>query len=477
MHFTRFLPNIQNSLDNLLFQYPLILSIVNAINNHKGDAFLVGGAVRDLVLKLPVYDMDIEIHNLSIDQLINILSQFGPVSLVGKSFGVIKLHNMPVDFSLPRTDLSGRKPTVTIDPHLDIIEALKRRDLTMNAMAINLTTKELIDPFNGYKDILDKILRSPDAEFFTQDPLRFYRVMQFISRFEMHPDSTLNRVCKTMDIKNISRERIESEFDKLMLKSTRPSLGLRWLREIDRLKEILPELADTIEIPQQPEWHPEGSVFEHLMQSVDAAALLRYKNTQEKLIIMYAALCHDLGKAVTTKLINDKIRSPGHAEEGAPIAKQMLKRITHRIKLINSVYVLVKYHMQPTQFVKANASLAAYRRLALKLAPYNLTLETLTKLLIADKLGRNGHGHIPLNEHLPEVDKFIERAKAANVYTQCEKPILTGADILDIVDPGPDMGKILKYAYNIQLEKGIKEKNKLKELAIAKFRNFINNLN
>ena len=124
-------------------------TIIKKIIAHNGQPYVVGGAVRDFVMNLAVKDIDIEIHGLSEHELETILRECGPVSLVGKSFGVLRLHGVNVDWSLPRTDSAGRKPTVTIDPNMSIKDALRRRDLTMNAMAIDLINDQLIDPFDG----------------------------------------------------------------------------------------------------------------------------------------------------------------------------------------------------------------------------------------------------------------------------------------------------------------------------------------
>ncbi len=229
-------------VDQLLAGYPHSTEIIESIYKHSGSAYLVGGAVRDLILGLSVHDLDIEVHGLSLQKLHGVLSAFGKVSAVGKSFGVLKLQGFSGDWALPRTDRAGRKPEVTIDPMMDIREALRRRDLTMNAMAIELKTKRLIDPFGGLEDIKQKILRSPDIRFFSEDPLRFYRVMQFIGRFEMYPDEELHTACQTMDISQISIERIEDEFEKLMLKSVCPSLGLRWLLALNELNRYCQSL-------------------------------------------------------------------------------------------------------------------------------------------------------------------------------------------------------------------------------------------
>src|SRR5579863_783593 len=148
-----------------------IYEIVKVIAQHKGRALLVGGAVRDMVMGRSVKDLDVEVYGLSETQLEQLLKQFGPVSLVGKAFGVLRIHSLDVDWSLPRADSPGRKPTVVIDPFMSVEFAARRRDLTMNAMALDLMTGELIDPCNGMRDIKNKILRTPDPSFFIQDPL------------------------------------------------------------------------------------------------------------------------------------------------------------------------------------------------------------------------------------------------------------------------------------------------------------------
>ncbi len=448
-------------------QYKEIYSIIAAIAQHKGRALLVGGAVRDMVMKLPIKDLDIEVYGLSAQELENVLKKFGPVSTVGKAFGVLRLHRLDVDWSLPRADSPGRKPTVDIDPYMLIEVAARRRDLTMNAMAFDLMTDELIDPCNGVADIKNKILRTPDARFFIQDPLRFYRVMQFIGRFAMFPDDELNELCKSMNVSYVSRERIEQEFRKLLLYSQRPSLGIRWLHAIGRLSDILPELAATVGVEQNPRWHPEGDVFEHTMQALDAAAIVvkKYDNEFDTLVLLYSALCHDLGKATTTAVIDGIIKSIGHEKESRRLTPLMLKRITYNHDLINAVSSLVLYHMMPLQFVSNKAKLSAYKRLANKL-DHNVNMLMLIDLCIADKRGRNGKGDEPLLEDFPDVEIFLEKTCAAHVTTQGIEPILKGADLLDIIKGGPQMGKLLAAAYEKQISEGIIDKKALKDFVM-----------
>jgi len=448
-------------LDSLLAKSPRIKSIISDIIEEGGQVFLVGGAVRDILMGTTVKDIDCEVHGFDTVQLEAVLKKSGPVDLVGKSFGVLRVQGLDIDWSLPRTDSAGRKPIVSIDPHMGIQDAFARRDLTINAMGIDLLTKELIDPFNGKQDLQNKVLRAPDISFFSQDPLRFYRVMQFIGRFEMHPDNELNRLCQQMDITHISRERIEVEFEKMMCKSKRPSLGIRWLRDIKRLKDVLPELYATIGIKQSPLWHPEGDVFEHTMQTLDAAARIECSHSKEERIrLMLAALCHDLGKVTTTKEVNGTITSYDHELQGIIPAKRLLARITGNKERKETVLKLVRYHMAPLQFIANSAKPSAYKRLALKLSPHT-NIQMLAHLSCADKCGRNAKSAVPLQGPCKDVFTFVKRAQDAQVLKDKQKPVVQGRDLMEFIEPGPHMGELVKQAYKIQINENIKNKEML----------------
>ncbi len=269
-----------------------------------------------------------------------------------------------------------------------------------------------------------------------------------------------------MDISQVSRERKELEFEKLLLLSRRPSLGIRWLSTIGRLQEIAPELALTQQVQQNPAWHPEVGVFEHLMQSLDAAVLSPVTG-EEKLILLYAVVCHDLGKISMTILQDGVLRSPNHAQAGVPYTRSLLKRITGKATLIRTVELLVRYHMEPGHFVALGAKLAAYRRLAVKLAPAT-NLYMLALLALADNRGRNGVGQEPLKERPPFIDIFLTRAEEAYSLMTAIEPILHGRDIADLVEGGPAMGALVRFAYEMQLDHGITDKQQLRELVIER---------
>lgn len=468
MQYTKLDPKIQKHLKKIITTYAPLASIIKALDAAGATVLLVGGAVRDLLLDLPLKDIDIEVHNLPLKQLEKLLQQFGPVSLVGKQFGVLRLHGLDVDWAVPRADKPGRKPQVALDPFMGITQACARRDLTINAMAIDLVRMQLLDPFNGLQDLHDGILQPPDPKKFVEDPLRFYRVMQFVARFGMQPTPALNKLCKKMDVSTVSRERIEQECKKWLLKSDKPSVALDWLHTIGRLKELFPEIYALRGVKQNPTWHPEGDVYEHTKQALDAAAQLKYPNEREKLIGLYAALCHDLGKATTTKKIDGVWRSHGHAEVSATLAKKMLKRITQEKDLIDAVSKMAHYHMSPPQFVDQGAKLSAYKRLANKLASVDVTLEMLGNLALADYRGRNKKKGEPLKKRIPKIEKFFAKAKRARVLYKPEEPVLHGRDLMDVVKPGPEMGKLLRRAYEIQIEEGVRDKKILKKWVLER---------
>lgn len=467
MKYTKIPVDIQKQLQKFIATYSSLSKIIELLHSKGAVVLLVGGAVRDLFLQHLSKDFDIEVHGLSVKELEEVLRTFGYVDEVGKAYGVLRIHGLDIDWSIPRRDKEGRKPDVVVDPWMSMEDAFRRRDLTMNAMGINLITYELIDPFGGLEDMRNKVLRAPDTLLFAEDPLRFYRVMQFCARFGMQPDAELNALCSTMDVSGVSRERIETECAKWLLKSSKPSLALTWLVHINRLADIFPEIAATQGVVQSSYWHPEGDVFEHTQQAVDAAALLEYNNDHEKLIMLYAALCHDLGKVTTTEIIENKITSYGHAQVGAELAKKFLKRIMRTKNIIDAVVKLVHYHMEPLQFVHAQAGLPAYKRLAQKLAP-EVTMYMLAQLARADKRARNPEKGSPLNSVLPEIDAFIERARKAKVLEAVEQPILLGRDLLDVVKPGRELGNLVRHAYKIQIDEGITDKDELKKRILEK---------
>lgn len=448
----------------------VIQNITHDLDGVGARVLLVGGAVRDLFMGIKPKDIDIEVHGLTLAQLAEVLRTYGAISWVGKSFGVLRISGLDVDWSLPRKDSTGRKPRVMVDPHMPIAQAFRRRDLTINAMGLDLVTGELVDPFDGLDDLKNKRLRAPDIKRFIEDPLRFYRVMQFIGRFDMQPDGALNKRACTMKLSGVSRERIEQEYTKLLLRSAKPSLGIDWLRQVGRLQEVMPELAATIDVQQGKKWHPEGDVYEHTLQTLDAVAAMKWANDWERLSACWAAIGHDLGKVKASQVRADgHISAHGHELAGVPLAKKLLKRFTRDRDLIDAVSKIIRYHMQPAQLMIHTAKPAAFKRLALKLAPH-VTMQLLGRFTCADKMARNPKKGAPLKTGCALEKSFLAMARKLQVLESVEKPLLLGRDVMDIVEPGPQMGELLKKAYAIQLDKEITDKAELKKLVIEQLK-------
>ena len=220
-----------------------ITKILNVLVTTNIIPIIVGGYVRDFFLKIPSKDIDIELYNVdSLESIMIVLKAFGDVNMVGKSFGVIKLStkNFEIDFSLPRTESKiGHKHTdftITTHKNISFKEASSRRDFTINAMGYDFYHDKILDPFNGQKDLENRTLDIIYHDRFIEDPLRILRAVQFCARFELTPTQRLLQLCQKMilnkELQYLPKSRIVSEFKKLFLKASMPSIGLTILNKI-----------------------------------------------------------------------------------------------------------------------------------------------------------------------------------------------------------------------------------------------------
>jgi tRNA nucleotidyltransferase (CCA-adding enzyme) len=228
-----------------LFDYPKKLDILfdKLIKNH-ASPIIVGGYVRDNILGIDSIDIDIEVYDInSFEVLESLLQEFGSINSVGKSFGVCKLNfnEYKLDFTLPRSDNKISKGhsgfNIKIDSCMTYKKAASRRDFTINTIGYDVKNKQILDPYNGINDLKNKMIKVVDSDKFGEDPLRVLRAMQFCARFELMPDNELIKICSNMCEKNLlqelPQERIYEEFVKLFVKSKKPSLGLKFLKNIN----------------------------------------------------------------------------------------------------------------------------------------------------------------------------------------------------------------------------------------------------
>ena len=433
-----------------------LTKLANAIHQQGGQPILVGGSVRDYLLgKIIPKDLDLEVYHLEANELERVLSQFGKVLRVGKSFGVLKLitEHAEYDVSLPRRESKTGKGhkgfLVNADPQMTFEEASARRDFTINSIGFDPIHQLWLDPHHGQEDLRKGILRHVGPAF-AEDPLRVLRGAQFAARlnFQLAPETL--ELCQTLDLNELSRERLLGEFKKLLLRAERPSIGLEILRQTKILR-FFPELEALIDVPQDPTWHPEGCVWTHTLMVVDEAAKLRIGEEKADLVLMFGALCHDFGKPETTIWKDGHWRSPAHDVLGMQPTEKFLRRLTDEASLIEKVTVLVREHLRPSMLYndREKVTPGAIRRLALRVSIPELLL-----VAEADHFGRTTDD--ALRREFPAKQWLLDQASKLDVRDDKPKPFLKGRHLLQLgMRPGPQMGKVLEEAFALQLDGAI----------------------
>ena len=430
---------------------PLAIDIANAVRARGGRALIVGGWVRDRLLGREAKDLDLEVFGIAAVALKTTLEAFGSVNSVGESFTVYKVGDL--DVSLPRRESKtgrGHKGFVVEgDPDLSFKEAARRRDFTINALSLDPLTGELIDPFEGAADLEHRILRAVDHTTFAEDSLRVLRALQFAARFDLTVDEGTKELCRRLPLDDLPAERIWGEVEKLLLRASRPSVGLALAMELGVVDKLWPELRALSGCEQEFEWHPEGDVWVHtLMVADEARKRLDGLDHPRAVVMMLSALCHDMGKPLTTRFEDGRIRSKGHEEAGVPPATAFLDRLNiHTIggyDVRHAVLGIVAHHLKPSMFFKSPTPVGdgAFRRLAQKVDP-----ELLARFAKADCHGRTG------TFDCQAMDWFLERARALGVEHQPPAPLLLGRHVLELgIPPGPRVGVLLKAVYEKQLD-------------------------
>jgi tRNA nucleotidyltransferase (CCA-adding enzyme) len=429
----------------------LATAVARAARARGGRALVVGGYVRDRLLGRAAKDLDLEVFGVPGDELPTLLGTIGRVEPVGRAFPVFKLG--PIDVALPRRESKiGRGHTafhVEGDPAMSLEDAARRRDFTINAIAWDPLSGEYLDPCGGRDDLAARRLRVVDARTFADDSLRVLRALQFAARFECALDDEARAICRAIPLDDLPAERLWGEIEKLLLAAERPSIGFALARDLGVVERILPEMVPLYDCPQDPEWHPEGDVWTHTLMVIDQARRRNGDLDRPRLAtVMLGAVCHDLGKPATTAMIDGRWRSPGHEAAGVAPATRLLDRFNVQsmdgVDVRGQVLGIVAEHLRPSAFYKTRDSVrdGAFRRLAAR-----VDLELLVRFARADCHGRAG------TFDCSAMDWFLERARALGVEHEAPKPLLMGRHLLDLgVQPGPQMGAILKAVYEQQLD-------------------------
>lgn len=430
-----------------------------AVRENGGRGMLVGGCVRDELMGIEPKDWDVEVYGIEPLKLRQMLDSFGEVNVVGEAFAVYKIGN-DLDVSIPRRErkyASGHRGFVIEgDKNMSFEAACSRRDFTINAILKDILTGETVDPFDGRGDIERKLLRMVSRGTFAEDSLRVLRAAQFAARFEFDIDAETAETCKQIDVTDLPKERIWGEFEKLLLKPLRPSIGLKWLYDLGVVVQLFPEMQLLVGVPQEPEWHPEGEVDVHTLMVVDEARkLIDELDYPRQVAVMLGALAHDFGKPPTTEFIDGKMRSRGHDEAGVEPTLTFLDTLgvytLDGYDVRNQIVQLVRYHLKPGEYYKAKSPVGdgAFRRLARKVEP-----DLLYRVAKADSLGRNPVW-LPKEKWFGSEAQewFIEKVRELQVEKKAPDPILMGRHLIELgMKPSPKFKQILDAVYEMQLD-------------------------
>ena len=298
------------------------------------DTYLVGGAVRDKLLNRPVKDNDYLVVGATVKQML--LLGFNQV---GKDFPVFLHPKTKHEYALARTERKQGQGYTGFDcyaaPDVTIEQDLLRRDLTINAMAMS-EDGTIVDPYNGKKDLENRLLRHV-SDAFIEDPLRVLRVARFAARyhndgFTIAPEtlSLMSEISKSGELSTLSAERIWQEMQRALSEGEssandqHPEVFFQVLHQCHALKTIWPELDALWGVPNPPQWHPEICSGVHTMMVLEQAVLLTAEN-KNKTAIRFAALCHDLGKSLTTS--EQWPSHQGHEKSGLPLVEKIAKQL------------------------------------------------------------------------------------------------------------------------------------------------------
>lgn len=438
-----------NFLKNKIFK---IISKEAAISGVR--AFVIGGYVRDSLLKRKSKDIDIVVEGSGIELAERVALTLGTTVSVFKNFGtaMLRWHDLEIEFVGARKEsyrASSRKPIVE-DGSLE--DDQLRRDFTINALALSLQEEDfgkLSDPFNGIKDLENSLIRTPlePDTTYSDDPLRILRAIRFASQlsFSIVPES-IESIKRNRDrIKILSHERINEEINKILL-SPLPSVGFRLLESTGLLELILPQLL-LLKGVENIEGKGHKDNFSHTLQVVDNLA-----KQSDNLWLLWAALLHDIAKPAT-KCFEPNVGWTFHGHDF--VGAKMIPKIFNQLKMpmnekMKYVQKMVQLHLRPIALVQDEVSDSAVRRL---LFDAGEDIEDLMLLCEADITSKNENTIKKHKGNFSLVREKLIEVEAKDAVRQFHNPV-TGERIMEIyeISPGKEIGIIKEFIKNAILD-------------------------
>ncbi len=449
---------VPTTLTDAINEKPFLKEVSAAYIKEGFEIYLVGGAVRDGILGIKTTDFDFA-TNASTEESLTILNKKGyKTTEIGKAYGTVEtnIEKCSIHITTYREDTyttESRKPEIKNTKSLET--DLSRRDFTLNSIAYDITKNEIIDPYEGLKDLSKGKIKTPSSPeiSFSDDPLRMVRACRFISTHSFTPSTEVfDAISNNLErITIVSKERLRDELTKL-LTGKNPSLGIRALLESGLSKLIMPELNE-LKMEVDPNHHHKD-VYEHTLVVLDRVS--------PTLVSRMSALLHDIGKPKTKGIENGKVHFRHHEVVGAKMTKKIMKGLKYDKDTTNKVALLVENHLRPHTF-KMGWTDSAVRRYIID--SDGLTDE-LNELVRADITTKNKEKEAEINKYLDEMEKRIEEVKEKEELSKLRPPI-TGNEIMDMfeLEPGPIVGKIMDALYEQRINDGEVSKEEAIKLA------------
>ncbi len=447
------------ALQTLVERAPLASSLAAAFKEKGYRLALVGGPVRDAILGRLGNDLDFttDAHPLETKKILKAWAE--SVWDTGIAFGTVagKRGDTTVEVTTYRTEKyedDSRKPDVEYGDSID--GDLSRRDFTINAMALELTTDtpEFIDPFNGIDDLAKKVLRTPASaeQSFSDDPLRMMRAARFASQLNFTLDGEVVTALHDMAgrISIISAERVRDEFVKLLM-SPHPRIGITILVDSGLADFVLPEIPKLrLEIDEH---HHHKDVYEHSITVLEQAITQEERLGGANLVIRLAALLHDIGKPKTRNLIaGGGVSFHHHEVVGARLAKKRLKELRFDNETIDAVETLTALHLRFHGYGEGEWTDSAVRRYVRDAGELLTHLHILTR---ADCTTRNTKKAERLSRIYDSLEARIAKLAEEEELSKI-RPDLDGAQIMELlqIKPSADVGKALDFLMELRMEHG-----------------------
>ncbi len=436
---------------------------------------LVGGPVRDAILGRLGNDLDFttDAHPKDSEKILNKWAD--SVWDIGAAFGTVagKKDEITVEITTYRSesyDPTSRKPDVEFGKSIEA--DLARRDFTINAMALELTTEEptFIDLFNGVVDLQKKIIKTPGKpeDSFSDDPLRMMRAARFMSQLNFEVDQSVLVAIKNMAarLEIISAERIRDEFIKIMM-SPSPRLGITLLVETGLADYFLPEVPKLkLEIDEH---HHHKDVYEHSLTVLEQAIALEDRLAGPNLTLRLAALLHDIGKPKTKQLIaGGGVSFHHHEVVGARMCKERMKKLRFDNHIINDVSQLVFLHLRFHGYGSGEWTDSAVRRYVRDAGELLTHLHLLTRADCTTRNKKKAEGLARTYYQLEERIELLMQQEELNKI----RPDLSGEQIMEIlgIKPSPTVGKAYDFLLELRLEHGPLGEEKAKQALLTWWR-------